>query len=60
MATALEDEVFGKLGLLQLDELLNVYGELGLPAITDDAEKTQTVVRKKIMKFLTSDAVEGS
>ena len=59
MATP-EDEVFSSLGLLRLDELLNIYGDLGLPDITDDGDRNVAVVRKRIMKFLTSDAVEKS
>jgi hypothetical protein len=61
MATTLEDEVFGSLGLLKLDELLNIYDDLGLPAITEeDAHRVVAVVRRRIMKFLTSDTVENS
>ena len=59
MATP-EDEVFSSLGLLRLDELLNIYGDLGLPDITDDGDRNVAVVRKRIMKFLTSDEVEKS
>ena len=59
MATTLEDEVFGSLGLLKLDELLNIYNELGLPPIITE-EPQRAVVRKRIMKFLTSDEVENS
>ena len=55
-----EDEVFSKMGLLNLDELLNIHGELQLPAITDDAERTPANVRRRIMRFLVSDEVLNS
>ena len=57
---ALEDEVFGKIGQLNLDELLNIHGDLGLPEIVDDAHRTQQRVRRAIMRFLTSDEVVNS
>ena len=59
MAT-LEDEVFSKMGLLNLEELLNIYSELGLPDIAEEAEKTQANIRRKVVRFLTSDEVVNS
>ena len=56
----IEDEVFTKLGLLNLDELLNIHGELGLPAIEDDAQRTRGGVRGTIIRFLMSDQVVNS
>ena len=57
---ALEDEVFSKMGLLNLEELLNIHSELGLPNIVEEAEKTQAKVRRNIVRFLTSDEVVNS
>ena len=59
-ATDIEDEVFSRMGWLNLAELAAVYQGLGLPTITDPDEMVSHVVRKKIMKFLTSDDVENS
>lgn len=58
MATV-EDEVFGSLGLLKLDELLYIYGILALPDLTED-QKVVAILRKRIRKHLSSDTIQES
>ena len=58
MATV-EDEVFGSLGLLNLEELLYVYGVLALPDLTED-QKVVAILRKRIRKHLLSDEIQES
>lgn len=57
MATV-EDEVFGSLGLLKLDELLYVYGILALPDLTED-QKVVAILRKRIRKHLSKLSLRG-
>ncbi len=56
----IEEEVISSLPLLDLDQLNNVYGELGVPAIEDPAKKVKAHLMRKILSFLASDAVSDS
>ena len=52
-----EENVFEKLGVLTLEELITVNGELKLPDIAE-GKKVKSHVLKVILKFLSSEAVE--
>lgn len=54
-----EEEVFANIGKLTLEQLVQVYVQLGLPDLQDD-QKTKGVVLKLIRRFLSSDTVEIS
>ena len=52
-----EEKVFGKLGVLTLEELITVNGELKLPDIAE-GKKVKSHVLKVILKFLCNEEVE--
>ena len=55
-----EEEVFGKLHGLTLEELVMVNAELKLPDIEEGKKVNKSHVLKVILKYLSSDTVEQS
>ena len=55
--SSVEDEVFDNIGKLTFEQLVEVYGQLGLPDLPDD-QKTKAVVLKLIRRFLSSEDLE--
>ena len=50
--TSTEEEVFGRIGELDLEQLMIVHGELKLPNI-EEGKKVKFYVLKVILKYLT-------
>ena len=59
MADAVEQEVLKQIGDLELEQLMVIHGELGLPNVEED-KKVLPHVRKLILRHLSSDEVEQS
>ena len=55
--TSTEEEVFGRIGELDLEQLMIVHGELKLPNI-EEGKKVKFYVLKVILKYYSSDTLE--